>query len=485
MSGKPSEKEKREKRQKLRQVFVSLLFGILILLMVISLIPMGNAFRERQTSHRIRIAEVNREMFDYQQFSVFNYIFGDTKESLNRQYQGLLSDDFLAQYAFGQSVQLLVNYALIFDFCKNVGITPSSEMIRQSLQGRFLGTPPAGLVEYLDFQYANQAVLGNNGDIMNATAPITFGELYSYFDLVNFTATAEAVYVEITNYLIEKVTPMEADEYYIENISTYADHVVINDIVVTNKALSREIIFTAKTNGWNYVIDKYASQISYTPNLMLSNAAGMTKRFNAALTMSADSVYTNSIYENSVYHVIQVVSFPNFESIGSHSQEILKTRYVMDNFASLKQKFIPEIESLLNSAHERLAANPSMRSVANSMGLQYVQTGSISPVNLMLKDSEGQTLNLPVLDNPDCMEFVFTGATDSISRVFTNDSHFMILKVTYRGVNPNMDYASIDDQIAYRYANFKNQANSFDWFANLRTNSTITIYSNDFKDMYQ
>jgi hypothetical protein len=343
MSGKPiasNEKLKKERRKVLKQVFVSLLFGILILLMIISLVPWGGSGRDQMGPDRIRIAQVNRTTYDYRQASVFNYIFGDVKNNMNSSYRGMLSDELIAKYAFQQSVQMIINYAMIYDFCKSVGIAPSTEMIKSTVGYAFANqTPPEDFIEYIRMEYANQAIMGNNGDILNATSPITFGEMYSYFDLVNFVASAEAVYIDVTNFLISKVSPAESDAYYLENVSTFADKIVVNDIAVSNKQLTREIIMFAKTNGWQATVDKYASQIIYTPNLTLSNAQGLSKRFVAILGLPVDTVLSNTVYENTLYHVMQVVNFPKFESISPELQNMLRAQYGEKNFAAMQQKY--------------------------------------------------------------------------------------------------------------------------------------------------
>jgi hypothetical protein len=82
------------------------------------------------------------------------------------------------------------------------------------------------------------------------------------------------------------------------------------------------------------------------------------------------------------------------------------------------------------------------------------------------------------------MDFLFKSSVNSISQVFTTDGFFLVMKLNYRGGNENIDYQSIDEEIVYRYARYKSQALTYDWFANLKTNSTITIFSNDFKDLY-
>lgn len=487
MSVKPTnnEKLKKERRKVLKQVFVSLLFGVLILLMIISLAPGGGSGRDQQSPDRIRIAEINRTTYDYRQTSVFNYIFGDVKQNMNSRYRGMISDDFIAKYAFQESVRMIINYAMIYDFCKSVGITPSREMLKSTV-GQVFGTqvPPEGFIDYVRMQYANQAVLGNNGDIMNATSPITFGEMYSYFDLVNYVASADAIYIDITNFLVSKVSPAESDTYYLENIASYADKLIVNDIAVTNKQLTREIIFYAKTNGWQAAVDKYSTQIVYTPNLTLSNAQGLSKRFVAALGLPVDTVLSNAVYENTLYHVVQVVTFPNFESISLELQDMLRAQYVEKNFDSMKQKYANEMQSLITSAREKIVTGQPMNVVAQSLGISFVRTGNISPINLLLKSSEGETINLPVLDRPECMDFLFKSSLNTISQVFTTDGFFLVMKLNYRGGNETIDYQSIDEEIAYRYANFKSQALSYDWYANLETNSSVTIFSNDFQDLF-
>lgn len=477
-------KKKKEKKEKLKQVVVSILFGILILVMVVSLVPY--AMRTQQNKVRVtKIAKINRSTYDYLPNSVFSRIYSEQRENLIKKYQNTLPEDLVAQVSFSQSVQLLVNYALVYDFCRSVGITPSQELLRAALSG-YNGIPPTGIKQYVAFNFANQTLMGQNGDIMNAASLISIGELSTYFDLVNFTAKAEVLYVDVTNYIIGKVSMEEASAYYTDNLSAYADRIVVNDLAVSNKSLSREVFLSVKSNGWDAALQKYADRAVYSPVLILSNAGKMAKRYTASIVTAQGSVNTNVVYENGLYHIIQVVSFPEFALLSPDAQKAIRTHYVMKNFAELKSKYLSEIQALVSSARDRAAGGQSFSSVAAAPGIQYADLGSISPINLILKDAAGNTLDLPILDKPECMDFLFTSPVGTVSQVFPYDSYYLVMKLNYRGENQSIDYSdpnAIDQQIAYRYMNYKDQTIIFDWFSNLKTNSMVTIFSNSYTNL--
>ena len=228
------EEQDYNKKKKRKEIFKKTVINIFIWLIIISFVStIGVYWGQKINFEAIKIATINKKDYYYQPGSLFTYILNRTRESLDNKLKTKIDYEILEKLVVNQAAQLLVTYGLIYDLANKIGITPSKEYLRAMLEYILRGStsiaPSEGLLEYLKMEYANTAISGTYGDIVNCISPITVAELYTYFDLVNFTSVAEVVYLNLTNYFLNSLEKNEVNDYYFSNDNLFDDNYSYNE----------------------------------------------------------------------------------------------------------------------------------------------------------------------------------------------------------------------------------------------------------------
>lgn len=493
MSGKEqSSSKKKDKQFSFKKAVISLLFGFLIILMVFSLVPNKGAMEsDSDLMNDYKIAKVNGTTYVYTETSVFAYLYNQIKENLSAQYEGMVSADIIADAAYNNSVDMLVDYAVMNDFAEKIGLDIPSQTVKSSLTSLGVsGVPSEGLVKYLSFLYAERSLANSYGDIMNAVSSVNYGELYSYYELVDLAAQADILYLDITNYLKDTISDEAAEIYYEENISEFATKIYIEDLTVTNKPLARELAFSIISNGWDKTVLKYKDKITLS-SVVASNSGETEDRFDLAISMIGGAVISNGVYEKKAYHLVNITEYPSLSEVTNVIKEYVMLKYVEENYDELYNQYQDEMQALVDNAVVLAVDSGDIERIAAQSGMDYVKTGYFTPINLLLPDEDGEELELPILENADIMEFVFTEDLGSVSDLFSTDGYYIILQIVYRGENPTIDEDTIAQEIGQRYYYFKNGTFSYygqrltdgavygDWFGTELSNAEYVVYTDD------
>jgi hypothetical protein len=479
-----------QKQRKARETFKKIVINVFIWALIIAFVStIGVTWNSNRRSADIfKVVQVNGRLYDNRPGATFNYIYSATRDQISRNDKVDMDSRELEKVSVERAADILQNYAMLLDFAQKNGVKPSQEMLRgviEALTGRATSVPTKGLIDYATMEYVNASLTGNQGDLLSAFGPVTLPELYSYFDLVNFTVGADVAYIDVTNFIQSRIADAELQSFYQSNISHFAGEVKVDELSVSNKTFAYQVAAFAGSNGWDKTLEAYRSNTVYTNNLVLRGESGLSKRYVAVLTNVAGSVLKKPQFENGVYHIIRVDSFPDLNNLGATYKTNVLMEYVLKNYSNLSARFSPQLEATVTKAAALAASNSDLQTVAASTGMRFVKTAKTSPINQMLRDEKGDKLPLPILNEDSWFDAMFSTPVNHVSGVLRTSSFIAILKPVYKGANPNIDYEKIDQDVAMRWINFKNFTTSQDWAENLRESTRVVTYGDDIKKIEQ
>ncbi len=472
-------KKKKQFREIVNKAIIYTIISLVIITFIVGLVytPWNRGPRIEST----KIAEINKNTFVYQPGSSYYYLANTIRSSITGKNKENIDQYTINKYA----AQLLVNYDIMNDYANKIGISPSKETLRSIieyiLRGRLNALPDKGLMEYGSMEYANLTFSGENGDLANSITPVTIAELYQYYDLLNFMAQTELLYINITNYIIGKISEKDIEGFYLQNISNYSTEAYVEEVSISNKALAYEMNKFSQEGGWNKMIDNYKGKYIYTNQLTLKNLPGLSKRFFLALTAKTGDITQKPQFENGMYHILKIIGFPNINNLNISNKNILENDYVSKEYTNLRTKFDADIKDSVHKAEEMIKSKSDFRTIANATGMSYVKTGKISPVSVTLKDEKDNIIPLPLIQNDAWTEFIFSANKNDVSKTFNNDDYIVIIKEISKGVSTNIVYQNIDQDVALAYMNFKISASRKDWFDNLKKQYQIKVFDEDIK----
>jgi hypothetical protein len=474
-----SQEQKRKKLfQWIKKAVITFFIGMVIFSFVISLVysPWDNGGKQSFTT----VAELNKQIFNDQPGSMFSYLWLNLKESISKNNSAQADQTAVAKYA----ASLAVNYSILRDFAKKQGIEPSAEgtrnIIESIIHAPLVQSPSKGLLEYSHLLYASEALSEYGGDIGNALSlSPTATELYSYYDLANLSATAEILYIQTSNFIMNQIKDSEVNDFYLANISNYAKEALVDDMAVKGQSLVYEINSYVLTNGIEKALEAYKGKISYTQNLKLSNVSGLAKRFAAALKAKEGSFLPKPQFEKGEYHILHLKNLPKLSQISQKDRNQVFSDYVFKNFAQLKLKFDSTIKEAVQKAENALKANQDFRLASQVSGMAYVKTGKISPVDRLLKDEKGNEINLPFFENDAWGDFIFSAQNNEISKALETTNVIVIIKALSKTINTNISYQNIKEETVMDYLKFKNEAYRKDWFDQVKSAYHYKIYDDN------
>ncbi len=484
------ERKKREGREKLKKGFTTFILLLLALLMVVSLVP-GLRSDRASVKGSTTIATIKGGRYDYGPGTPFNYLMNTVQNNIRNQYGDAVKGDQLHQISVLQSANYLRTMALSYAEAKRIGLSPSKDWMRYSLrrlsQNISLANVNSGMRQYIEMEYAVQSLSPQGGDLMSVIAPVTIAELYSYFDLVNYAAQAEVIYLDITNYVESRITEQELSEYYNLNPKAFADSVRIESLAIKSKEGSDEILTLVKTQGWEAAMKKYVEnkdpRVIYNPESQVDSKNG-AKQYQAVISSSSNNIVTTPILEDKAYHIIHVLGFTTYAQLSDWTKNNLRNDYARLNFERLRAAQNNNIQDIVSKVESNIRNGQSLSQGISGTAFKYFKSTSISPVNQILRDDKQQKIDLPLMENRKWMDFLFTSEPGTVSKTFYTDGYVVMFKILKRGINENIDYAKIDKEIYQRYMYYKNNAVSKDWSDHLQKNFQFKLNEKNIRSLY-
>ncbi len=471
--------QKRKKAKEQIKKFVITAFVWMIIIAFVS--TLGVYWGDKQRVKVTRIAEINKKVYTYQPGSTYFYLLNSIRDSLGRSSRSSKDESAVNKYA----TQYLINYGIMYDFANSIGVSPSKETLRNLLEyvarGRLVTVPDKGLMEFSGMEYANLSFNSENGDLSSSLAPVTVAELYSYFDLMNFNVESEILYIDITNYIMSKISDGDIQNYYEANISNYTGEVYVEDLSIKNKALAYEAAKYAIDKGWENTLETYKGKYNYTDKLTLKNSSGLSKRFSTALTLKKGDILQKPQFENGEYHILKIIGFPDIKTLNIANKNNLLSDFVAKNSTNLRTKYDKDIKSLTGKVEEMAKANVDFKKIAVATGMNYIKTGKISPVSQKVIDEKGEEIPIPLLENNTWFDFLFSAKKNDVSKTFYNDDYILIIKQISKTVNSNIVYQNINQDIAVSYIKFKNAVSRNDWFHTLKSKYQYKVFDDEIK----
>lgn len=482
------------KRKKRKETFKKIIVNIVVWGVVLAFVmTIGVYMGEQKPTDYKRLVKVGKMMFDDRPGSEYNTYVSVFSDQVREQYKASISSSIMRKFIINQSLKMLEYDAVIYDFAQKNGVEVSKQYLQSIFsRGRNTAVPSQQIINYHKMFRVRQGFVGQMGDLNNMVSFINMSEIYSYFDIINYVVTSEILYLNITNFVAAKLNFDDAKSYYSDNIYRYANEIYIQDITVNKKRLAHEITEYAKTNNWDKALAKYKTQYTITGDITINSEKNVSRRYEVAMQMLTntnadfmDKVTPKPVFENGEYHIFKIVGLPTYETLDKTAKKSILAEYAEVNYPTLEAKYKPLADEAVKKAGIMAKSGTSFKQIASITGMTYIKSGKISPVNRLLRDSVGEVVNIPLMKNNKWLDFLFTAKITSVSSVFNNDGYAVILKVLNRGVNPDMDYENIDDEIQMRYARFKNDAVVEDWYDSIREKAEVTTYTNEIALLYK
>src|SRR5271157_22939 len=132
-----------------------------------------------------RVAKVKDEVYSYQPNTPYYYLYSEVKKNLADSLKSQLDPAMFNQYVISKSVDYLVRSATVYQFARDIGVTPSQDSLRRIIEittrSPLYRAPDQGMLDFAAMQYDLNAMEGDNGDILNVSGLPTYAELYSFY----------------------------------------------------------------------------------------------------------------------------------------------------------------------------------------------------------------------------------------------------------------------------------------------------------------
>jgi len=463
-------KKKRELWALTKKIFIYSFIFLIIISFVVGLVysPWG---RSNAHVNAYNIVKIKNEVYSYQRNSPFIYLLGLIRRDVEQRFRGQLEEKDINKYIVAQGIELLINYGMLYQFSKDLGISSSPEGLRSiietTIQQVLDRAPDYGLIELGQMEYANLVLSGQNGDVINAISPVTLAELYSYYELENYNLTAEFLFIDITNYIVSRITENDVSKYYEENAGKYSPEFSAEEVTVKKMNSAYQFMQDINALGWNKAIEKNKGQISYNPSLTIKNIPGFKKRFTAAQKMKKGALVEKPLFEDKEYHIFRITDFTPIKKLSDATKKAIFSDYVATQFQDLRNKYDVEIKNSISKAEQFLKANPDFYKASQVSGMKYIKADKINPVSTVISDQKGNPVEIPVLENNEWMDFLFKSMPNSISKTYYTDGYIVIMKTLKRSINRNLSYQDIEKETAFKLSRYKYASTTKDWLKSL------------------
>jgi hypothetical protein len=471
--------KRKERKEKFRKFVVNFFIWLLIIAFVSTI---GVYWGERVNVRAVKVLKIGRDVYYYQPGSVVNYTLLFMRDRLASILPSTLDSEVFNEFLFREGIDRVFNNGLIYAFAKENNVLASKDVIKfiitYAVRGNLDRTPDKGLLDYAKMEYANMALAGENGDIMNCLGFASSSELFSFYDLYSFKASAEILYLNYTNYIAKKIPLDELKGYYEKNIDKYINEITVDDIAVKSKELATEIHRFVNENGFENAVSKYKDKMTLTKNLVLSKKTGYAKRFELALKHKEGEVARKVQFENGEYHILKVVKVMDINFLPKDLKNELKNNYITENKKELISKFERELNELYDNIKKMLNEGRDFKEISKTYDVSYYRINNITPVSRFLNYETNKRLEIDLYQNKDIIDCFFGKPIGKAEDVKVENG-YLFIKPLSRKIDTAFSYTNITSDVMRDYLTFKTTAISKDWKENLEKRYKYVVYTNE------
>ncbi len=433
-----------------------------------------------------RVAKIKNETYYYMPNTPYYYLYSIIRKNMSETMKGDVDENLLSQYALARSVSTLLESATIYQFAEENGVKPSQDAIRRIIEtttrSYLYKAPDQGLLDFAAIQYDFNSLEGSSGDIMNSVSIPTYAELYNFYEMENYTHTAEFIYLDITNYISGKLSQDDIQGFYDDNYGRYVNELTIDELSTTSHSLAYSISDDAKTLGWEKTVDKYKSRANYINTIALKDTHGTSTRYAAALKMKKGGISQKPVFENREYHIIKLAGYQPYRSIKPENQKTVLLDFIHSKFSDLRAKFDPDIKNSVMKAEAYLKTSSDLKKASSLSGFSYLISYKISPMSSVIIDEKGNQVPFPALENQDLMDFLFKSNAGSISRTFSTENYIVIARLVKKAPAANLDYRNLGSEFR-PYQRYKSIIAMQDWFNSVELRYPHIVYTNEITNL--
>ncbi len=465
-------------------------FVLFFIFLVIGSFVVSLAYSPWSTRREIqgfRIVKVKNEIYTYEPNTPFYYLYSEMKKNMSDSLKKEFDPAQLNRYVVTRSVDIMIKSASVYQFAGEIGLKASQDALRRNIEfitrSPLYRAPDRGLLDFAAMQYDLGAMEGNNGDILNVTSLPTFAELYSFNEMENYTHSAEFLYLDVTNFIASSLTADDIKDYYDNNFGKYIKEVTISELSTTSKLTAFNICHDALSDGWEKTVEMYKGKVNYINSEKISDAHGSVTRFNAALKMKKGGISQKPVFENREYHIIMLNDYQAYGELKPENRKMVEIDLINDKYNDLRTKYDSAIKNAVTKAEDFLKTSQDFKSASKVSGLLYIYSEKVSPLNPVLTDEKGEQI-LPILDNNDISDFIFSAKPLSVSRTFYTDGYIVIAKVLKKASHVKFDYKDLA-KIFPSVRKYRSYVSIDDWSKSIEIRYPHTIYEDDIKNLQQ
>ncbi len=297
--------------------------------------------------------------------------------------------------------------------------------------------------------------------LIDASAKKTQSKFDFYKDLYDFTVSITAIQIDEIDFIISREVKnnlSSIEDYYLKNYKTLASKFSVKKYYFNNLSEAYKFL----TNR-----DVTPSEIS---NLVLDKDKNMN-----IISRLPDDIKTLSkpFYENKKYTVYEVTQVDSFVSLPKNIKDYIALKYVVDNLESLKGKYKPEIEKLVEDIKQSLPKNDSYK-LKNLPGIKVVKTDYFSPISDFIT-SKGEAIDFKnTIYMPEIYIKFFSSEKGKIDTVRLDSSTLLIYKIDDKSFTKSR-VSEVFSKVESIYKGLESEIIYYDFYNTLRNNADVKI----------
>jgi len=312
-------------------------------------------------------------------------------KSNNIQVDPRLFNDFLNHSALSNTENIILQKS----FFDDIKIKPSPKLFAQIQE-----SAPHISVDILEYQYGMQFFNGVFGVLPSIATP-TISDLYAYKELKEFTIVADIITLNKTNFMISQIQNNEINKYYQENAEKWAEKIVIQDFIVSNRGIAKLLIkefqkFSNMNEGLVFLQNdpKWKKEIIVKRNKILTplsnNYSQFIKTIMAFKNKNINNNYglTEPIYNKGSYHVSLITNIGIFNDLSQKYKYQILLTYLKENHKKLSEKYSKEWEEA------KIFFKKEIKDKKSFAKIEYSVKGSINNVTLPFSVIQTEITNI-------------------------------------------------------------------------------------------
>jgi len=199
--------------------------------------------------------------------------------------------------------------------------------------------------------------------------------------------------------------------------------------------------------------------------------------------MKKGGISQKPVFENREYHIIMLNDYQAYGELKPENRKMVEIDLINDKYNDLRTKYDSAIKNAVTKAEDFLKTSQDFKSASKVSGLLYIYSEKVSPLNPVLTDEKGEQI-LPILDNNDISDFIFSAKPLSVSRTFYTDGYIVIAKVLKKASHVKFDYKDLA-KIFPSVRKYRSYVSIDDWSKSIEIRYPHTIYEDDIKNLQQ